>query len=36
MPRAAIFSYIEAWYNRRRLHSILGYLSAVEYEGRAA
>ena len=34
--RAAIFSYIETWYNRRRLHSTLGYLSPVEYEERAA
>lgn len=26
-----IFDYIEAFYNRRRLHSTLGYLSQVEY-----
>lgn len=30
--RAAIFEYIEVFYNRKRLHSALGYLSPVEYE----
>lgn len=30
--RSAIFHYIEAWYNRKRLHSSLGYLSPVEFE----
>ena len=30
--RMAIFEYIEGWYNPRRLHSALGYLSPVEYE----
>ncbi len=30
--RSAIFEYIEIWYNRRRLHSSLGYLSPMEYE----
>jgi putative transposase len=30
--RRAIFRYIEAWYNRRRRHSTLGYLSPAEYE----
>jgi transposase InsO family protein len=30
--RAAIFDYIEGWYNTRRLHSSLGYLSPVQYE----
>jgi putative transposase len=34
--RAALFNYIETFYNRRRLHSSLGYLSPVEYERRAA
>ncbi len=29
---AAIFEYIEAWYNRVRLHSSLGYRSPAEYE----
>jgi putative transposase len=30
--RAAIFDYIDGWYNTRRLHSSLGYLSPNEYE----
>jgi len=30
--RTAIFEYIEAWYNRQRLHSTLDYLSPVEFE----
>jgi putative transposase len=30
--RAAIFEYIETWYNRRRIHSTLGYLSPVDFE----
>ncbi len=30
--RTVIFEYIEAWYNRRRLHSTLGYLSPMEFE----
>lgn len=28
----AIFEYIEGWYNTRRLHSSLGYLSPNTYE----
>jgi putative transposase len=28
----AIFEYIEGWYNTRRLHSSLGYLSPATYE----
>jgi len=32
--RTAIFEYIEGWYNTRRLHSSLGYLSPAEYEAR--
>jgi len=30
--RAAVFEWIEAWYNRRRRHSGLGYLSPLEFE----
>ncbi len=30
--RAAVFEYIEGWYNPRRRHSTLGYLSAAEFE----
>lgn len=30
--RSAIFEYIEAWYNRQRLHSSLGYLSPAQFE----
>jgi transposase InsO family protein len=30
--RAAIFSFIEGWYNRRRLHSTLLYTTPANYE----
>ncbi|MDX1585852.1 MAG: IS3 family transposase, partial [Balneolaceae bacterium] len=30
--RAAIFEFIEIWYNRKRLHSALGYLTPVQAE----
>lgn len=30
--RAAIFEFIEGWYNRQRLHSALDYFSPVEFE----
>jgi putative transposase len=30
--RQSIFEYLEAFYNRQRLHSSLGYLSPVTYE----
>ena len=30
--RTAVFEYIEAFYNRERLHSTLGYRSPAEYE----
>ena len=30
--RTAIFEYIEVWYNRRRRHSALGYLSPLQFE----
>ncbi len=28
----AVFDYIEGWFNTRRLHSSLGYMSPAEYE----
>lgn len=34
--RADIFYYIESWYNRKRRHSTLGYLSPAEFELKAA
>ena len=34
--RAAVFEYIEVWYNRKRRHSTLGYLSPAAYEKNAA
>ena len=30
--RTAVFGYIEGWYNPRRRHSTLGYLSPIEFE----
>jgi putative transposase len=32
--RNAVFAWIEGWYNRRRLHSTLGYVSPAHYENR--
>lgn len=32
--RSAIFEFIQGWYNARRLHSSLGYLSPSDYERR--
>jgi putative transposase len=32
--RMAVFTFIEAWYNPRRRHPALGYLSPLEYERR--
>ena len=34
--RAAIFSFLETFYNRRRLHSAIGYRSPAEREWIAA
>ena len=30
--RAAVFDYIVTWYNRKRRHSTLGYVSPEKYE----
>lgn len=32
--KRAVFQFIEGWYNPRRRHSALGYLSPIEYERR--
>jgi Integrase core domain len=32
--RSALFTYIEGWYNPRRRHSGLGYLSPLNFEGK--
>ncbi|MET0234796.1 MAG: integrase core domain-containing protein [Kibdelosporangium sp.] len=32
LAHKAIFAYIEGWYNTRRRHSSLGYLSPAAYE----
>jgi putative transposase len=32
LARTTIFEYLEVWYNRKRLHSTLGYLSPTEFE----
>ena len=34
--RAAVFDFIEGWYNTQRRHSALGYLSPLEFERRHA
>mgnify|MGYP005844527153 CR=1 FL=1 len=31
--RQEVFAFIEGWYNLRRLHSALGYLSPFQFEG---
>lgn len=35
LARTTLFEYMEAWYNRQRLHSTLGYLSPVDFEQRS-
>jgi putative transposase len=32
--KAVIFEYIEVYYNRKRIHSSLGYVSPFDYEKR--
>lgn len=33
--KAAVFEYVEAFYNRHRRHSTLGYLSPIDFENQA-
>jgi len=30
--RRAIFEYIEGWYNRKRIHSVIGYMTLQQKE----
>jgi len=34
--RAIVFDYIEVWYNRKRRHSALGYVSPAQFESNLA
>ena len=30
--KISIFEYIECWYNRKRIHSTIGYMTPQDYE----
>ena len=32
--RSSLFSYIESFYNRQRIHSAIGYMSPIQFEQR--
>ncbi|WP_419802821.1 IS3 family transposase [Mucilaginibacter sp.] len=32
VAKLAVFEYIEVWYNRRRRHSALNYITSCQYE----
>lgn len=34
IARSELFAYLEGWYNRRRLHSALGFVSPEQFEPR--
>jgi transposase InsO family protein len=34
MTRIEVFEFIEIWYNRKRIHASLGYLTPIEYEAK--
>ena len=34
--RAIVFDYIEVWYNRKRRHSALGYVSPMQFVNKTA
>jgi putative transposase len=36
MPRRELFAYIEGYYNRRRIHSAIGYLTPEQADRKSA